>query len=143
MQVLLLQDLQGFTPIQQIQPVSIENLLFAPTFDSQTEPSEDFLNLQELDQEIELENLSDKGAKWYTIDPTKVFKSEGKKDVRATDGGACDGAWFDQKFLKAPYIKMDSSSITATITKDVKHKKACIHNGTIHKCPFFLGNNGV
>jgi len=68
MQVLLLQDLQGFTPIQ---PVSIESLFVIPTA-----PSEDFLNIQEL------ENLSE-GERWYKIDPTSVFKDSGRKDMVA------------------------------------------------------------
>ena len=58
-------------------------------------------------------------GQWYRIDPTTVFLDSGEKDVRAQDGGACDGNWFDPKFLQAPYITMDNNSITAKVTEDV------------------------
>ena len=61
----------------------------------------------------------------------------------AYDGGACNGNWFDPKFLQAPYITMDHGSITATITSDVVRKNACIHQGTTHTCQFFAGSNGI
>ena len=37
--------------------------------------------------------------RWYKIDPQRNFLDSGAKDVRAQDGGACDGNWFDPKFL--------------------------------------------
>jgi len=67
----------------------------------------------------------------------------GKKDERAQDGGACDGNWFDPKFLQPPFITMTENSITAEIPKDYEKTKACIHQGTTHGCQFYIGPNGV
>lgn len=52
-----------------------------------------------LDPKILAQKTDYEDHKWYKINPTRNFKDSGKKDVRAHDGGACDGNWFDPKFL--------------------------------------------
>eukprot|EP00494_Astrolonche_serrata_P026195 UN26456 len=68
------------------------------------------------------------GGQWYTFNPSRAFTAGFNSGDY--DNGACNGGDKQAKYMRSPYIRMNSNMIGAYVVGDAIQKRACIYQHT-------------